>query len=83
MVNQIKANRTTTPALSTVTLSDIYAERCREFAWESWHRNDMIRFGKYEDSYGFKTNADVTRRIFPIPTAAMVLNPALTQNPGY
>jgi hypothetical protein len=43
-----------------------------------WHRNDMIRFGKYEDAYGFKTNADVTRRIFPIPTAAMTLNPVLT-----
>ncbi|PWK26865.1 putative outer membrane starch-binding protein [Arcicella aurantiaca] len=83
LYNQLRANRTTSPAVSSVTLSDIYSERCREFAWESWHRNDMIRFGKYEDTYGFKTNSDITRRIFPIPTSAMVLNPALTQNPGY
>jgi len=83
LYNQLRANRTTSPAVSSVSLNDIYAERCREFAWESWHRNDMIRFGKYESAWGFKTNADVNRRIFPIPTSAMVLNPALTQNPGY
>jgi starch-binding outer membrane protein, SusD/RagB family len=50
---------------------------------ENWHRNDMIRFGKYEGKWGFKTNADTYRRIFPIPTGAMVKNPKLTQNPGY
>jgi hypothetical protein len=76
-------NRTTSAALTSVTLADIYAERCREFAWEAWHRNDMIRFGKFEDVYGVKTNTDPTRRLFPIPTSAMVLNPALKQNPGY
>ncbi|QMW05480.1 RagB/SusD family nutrient uptake outer membrane protein [Spirosoma foliorum] len=83
LVNQLRSNRTTSAALSSVTLDDVYAERCREFAWETWHRNDMIRFGKYEGKWGFKTNADVTRRIFPIPTNAFTVNPALTQNPGY
>jgi starch-binding outer membrane protein, SusD/RagB family len=83
LVNQLRANRTTSPAMTVVTLEDIYAERNREFAWESWHRNDMIRFGKYESSWGFKTDANPTRRIFPIPTGAMVLNPALIQNSGY
>ena len=83
LMNQLRAVRTTSPAMTAVTLEDIYAERCREFAWESWHRNDMIRFGKYESAYGFKTDADKNKRIFPIPTAALVLNPALTQNPGY
>jgi hypothetical protein len=83
LVNQLRSNRTTSAALATVTLDDLYAERCREFAWETWHRNDMIRFGKYEGAWGFKTNSDVTRRIFPIPTAAMQVNPALVQNPGY
>jgi hypothetical protein len=43
----------------------------------------MIRFGKYEGQWGYKTNTDVRRRVFPIPTNAMVLNPALTQNDGY
>ena len=83
LVNMLKAVRTTTPALTNVTLDSIYAERCREFAWEGWHRNDMIRFGKFEGSWGFKTNTDVYRRIFPIPLNATAVNPALTQTPGY
>jgi hypothetical protein len=61
----------------------VYNERIREFAWEGWHRNDMIRFGKFEGSWGFKTDADPNHRIFPIPTSAFAVNPALKQNPGY
>ena len=83
LVNDLRSKRTTSPALTSVNLEDIYAERNREFAWEAWHRNDMIRFGKYEESWGFKTNKDTYRRIFPIPTTAFTVNPALTQNPGY
>jgi starch-binding outer membrane protein, SusD/RagB family len=83
LVNMVRSNRTTSAALSSVDLEFIYAERSREFAWESWHRNDMIRFGKYEGKWGFKTNADEYRRIFPIPTTALTLNPKLTPNPGY
>ncbi|MBX6361805.1 MAG: RagB/SusD family nutrient uptake outer membrane protein [Acidobacterium ailaaui] len=83
LVNMVRSNRTTSPAWASVTLEDLYEERCREFTWECWHRNDMIRFGKYEDTYGFKTNADTYRRIFPIPTTAMQANPKLKQNPGY
>ena len=83
LVNMIRSNRTTSTAWTSVTLNDLYEERCREFAYETWHRNDMIRFGKYEDSWGFKTNSDTYRRIFPIPTDAIVLNPELTQNDNY
>jgi hypothetical protein len=83
LVNMLRAVRTTSAALTSITLDGIYAERNREFAWEGWHRNDMIRFGKYEGSWGFKTNTDVYRRIFPIPTNALAVNPALQQNPGY
>lgn len=84
LVNQIKAVRTTSPALTSVTLNDIYSERCKEFAWETWHRNDMIRFGQYENTYGLgKTNTDTYRRIFPIPTVALQTNSTLVQNPGY
>jgi hypothetical protein len=66
-----------------VTLEDIYSERCREFAWEAWHRNDMIRFGKYEGAWGFKTDSDPNRRVFPIPTEAFKYNILLEQNAGY
>lgn len=83
LVNLLRANRTTSAPLATISLNDIYAERAREFAWEAWRRNDMIRFGKFEGSWGFKTDADVNKRLFPIPTGAMALNPMLTQNTGY
>lgn len=83
LVNQLRALRTTSAALTSVDLEFIYAERTREFAWEGWRRNDMIRFGKYENKWGYKTNAEAYRRIFPIPRVALQLNPALKQNPGY
>jgi len=84
LVNSVRNNRTSSAPLGSVVLDDIYAERCRELAWETWHRNDMIRFGKFESSYGLsKTNTDTYRRIFPIPTVAMASNPNLSQNPGY
>ena len=83
LVNMLRASRTTSAPLVALALDDIYAEWAREFAWEGWRRNDAIRFGKYEDSWGFKTNSETYRRIFPIPTSAIALNPALTQNPGY
>ncbi len=59
------------------------AERAREFSWEAWRRNDLIRFGKFEGSWGGKTNTDVYRRIFPIPASEIILNPSLKQNTGY
>jgi hypothetical protein len=83
LVNMVRSNRTTSAAWTSVTLDDLYAERAREFAWECWRRNDMIRFGKYESAYGFKTNSDTYRRIFPIPTRALATNNKLVQNPGY
>ena len=84
LINTLRAVRTTSAALTSVTLNDIYAERCREMSWEGWHRNDMIRFGRYEDSWGLgKTNTDTYRRVFPIPTSAIATNPNLVQNTGY
>ena len=83
LVNTIRSNRTTSSAWTSVTLEDIYQERCRELAWEFWHRNDMIRFGKYENAWGFKYNTDIYRRLYPIPTVALSANSKLTQNPGY
>lgn len=84
LFNMVKSVRTTSPLPSSITLDSIYAERSREFAWECWHRNDMIRFGKFENSYGLnKTNTDTYRRLFPIPTTALTNNTSLVQNPGY
>ncbi|HPN60317.1 MAG TPA: RagB/SusD family nutrient uptake outer membrane protein, partial [Chitinophagaceae bacterium] len=84
LVNTLRAVRTTSAALTSLTIDDIYAERTRELSWEGWHRNDMIRFGRFEDSWGLgKTNTDTYRRVFPIPTSAIATNPNLAQNTGY
>lgn len=83
LVNEVRAKRTTSPAWTSVSLQTLYEERAREFTWETWHRNDMIRFGKYEDKWGVKTDTDIRKRLFPIPTNALQVNRLLTQNPGY
>lgn len=82
LVNSVRTARSAA-AFTAVNLEAIYEERSREFVSEMWHRNDMIRFGKFENKWGYKTNADINKRIFPIPNAALLLNPALVQNPGY
>jgi starch-binding outer membrane protein, SusD/RagB family len=83
LVNEVRSKRTTSPNVTSVDLTFIYAERTREFVGENWHRNDMIRFGKFEDLWGFKTDTDQKKRLFPIPTGARQLNPLLVQNDGY
>jgi starch-binding outer membrane protein, SusD/RagB family len=83
LVNELRAVRSTSPAWTEVTLETLYEERTREFAGENWHRNDMIRFGKFENLWGYKTDTDPNKRLFPIPTSAIQLNPLLQQNPGY
>jgi starch-binding outer membrane protein, SusD/RagB family len=83
LVNQVRAQRSTSDAWTSVSLEELFEERSREFAMETWHRNDMIRFGKYEDSWGFKTNNESYRSVFPIPTIAFKYNPGLIQNDGY
>ena len=68
-----------------LTVDSILPERAREFAWEGWRRNDLIRFGTFENAWGFKAAgaADATRQIFPVPTTELSTNQRLTQNPGY
>jgi hypothetical protein len=83
LVNDVRSLRTTSAALGSVDLEFIYEERTREFVGENWHRNDMIRFGKFEDQWGFKTDTDTRKRLYPIPTTARQLNPLLEQNDGY
>lgn len=82
LVNKIRA-RAKAPLVSGITLDQLLDERGREFAWEGWRRNDLIRFGKFEAAWGFKTNTDVNKRIYPVPTSEKALNPNLVQNPGY
>jgi hypothetical protein len=83
LVNQVRT-RSKAPVLSALTFDLLLEERGRELAWEGWRRNDLIRFGKYENAWGFKKgNEGPHRRIFPIPATELVLNTNLVQNPGY
>ena len=49
----------------------------------------MIRFGHFENEYGFHkknfptANFEKTRRILPIPTGVLNENTNWKQNPGY
>ena len=88
LVNEVRAYAQA-PAKASVDLSVIENERALEFFDENWRRNDMIRFGSFEDEYGFHkkgfptANFDKTRRILPIPTGILNENTNWKQNPGY
>jgi hypothetical protein len=87
LVNKIRA-RAGAPAVAGIDLAGLLDERAREFSWEAWRRNDLIRFGQYEVEYPLPNdvltmNKDVNRRLFPIPAQEIKLNPNLVQNPGY
>lgn len=83
LFNKVRS-RAKAPEATSLTLNDILDERGRELAWECWRRNDLIRFGKWEDAWGLKAGGEaITRRLFPIPATEIVLNPKLKQNDGY
>ncbi len=71
-----------TPA--TLTLDELLAERGREFIFEGFRRNDLIRFGKFtSESWWDHQASQATRSLFPIPQQQIDMNPNLQQNPGY
>ena len=90
-VNLVRASRTARglppPPLDAMDLDILFRERGFEFYWEMQRRTDMIRFGKYEDTWTEKTNNDKTRRLFPIPQSAIDgasnVPGYLVQNQGY
>lgn len=77
------------PSATSLTLPELLDERAREFADECWRRNDLIRFGNFEDDWTIidtprsgKVNFDKYRRIFPVPYNEVKQN-GWSQNPGY
>ncbi|GAB3888608.1 RagB/SusD family nutrient uptake outer membrane protein [Spirosoma agri] len=82
-VNTVRAARTATtppPALSAMTLDLLFRERGFELYWEAQRRTDMIRFGKYEDTWTEKSNSNKMKRLFPIPQTAI---DGASNLPGY
>ena len=67
----------------TASLDNVYAERARELWWEGHRRTDMVRFGTFLSAKALKpTESDPKVLLFPMPADAL-LNPNITQNPGY
>ena len=89
LFNQIRSYVNAPLLDHTPSLEELLDERGREFFDESWRRNDMIRFGTFENEYGFhrhdfpNANFDKTRRIFPVPQDVLNENTNWKQNPGY
>ena len=68
----------------TLTMDELLNERGREFAYEMFRREDLIRFGKFQEAWWEKDqDADKHLEIFPIPFTVLTANPSLKQNPGY
>lgn len=69
---------------STLTMDELLAERGREFIFEGFRRDDLIRFGKFATgSWWDHTPTSANKALYPIPQQQRNLNTKLTQNPGY
>ena len=79
----LRAIRGASP-LASVTVTDLLNERQREFYWDGWRRMDQIRFGTFLAARALKPTVSNAKYLYyPIPSAALAVNPNLTQNPGY
>ena len=69
------------------TLENILEERLLELVWEGWRRQDLIRFGRFHQSYDQRKQltdeANGYTTVFPIPQKCIDLNPRLEQHVGY
>ena len=93
MVNTLRAARGAAP-MTTFTLVNpdniadpdtFLAERGRELYWESWRREDLIRFGVFLKPWALKEADDDPAKnlLYPIAVDQLLANPNLHQNPGY
>lgn len=83
-VNELRALRENTPALTSLDEAALLDERGRELYMECFRRNDMVRFDQFgKGEWEFKDAGDGHTDLFPIPASAILSNPNLVQNPGY
>ncbi len=92
LVNQIRVQHGGVTPYSTMTAATFLGERGRETFAEAWRRQDMIRFGTYNNAYLFHPadpadnlgpNGLNHLNVFPIPDAQINANKNLKQNAGY
>lgn len=82
LVNEIR-ERSNATAFGSLDADNLLAERGREFFAEAMRRQDLIRFGRYNDAWWEKPVSTPDKNIFPIPRLQIEANPELDQNPGY
>jgi starch-binding outer membrane protein, SusD/RagB family len=83
IINEVRTVRGA-PDMASVDASSLLAERARELYVEGWRRTDLVRFGKFLQPWENKpTTDDPKYLLFPFPSAQIVANPSLQQNPGY
>ncbi len=62
---------------NNVDLDMLLEERGREMFWEGHRRQDLIRFGKFNEEWWEKPESSPDRKVFPIPQWAVEANPNL------
>lgn len=82
LVNQIR-ERAGVAAFTSIDEDMLFDERGREMFAEMTRRQDMIRFGKYDDPWWEKDLDDDDYSLFPIPQVQLDANDKLEQNPAY
>ena len=60
-----------------IELGGMLDELAWEFVAEHHRRQDLIRFGKFNNAWWEKSASDITRRTFPIPQWVIDSNPNL------
>ena len=80
--NQVRMRADLEP-VATINEEIFLAELGREFFMESYRRSDLIRFGRFTESWWEKDFTDPCRELFPIPSGQLNENPNLIQNPCY
>lgn len=78
------------PAYTSLNLTELQAERCRELYTECTRRTDLIRYGKWISGYTWNwknkvlNGADYPQNfnVYPLPATVVTTN-GYTQNPGY
>lgn len=89
LMNQVRDCSSAPHVTGTPTLQELLDERSREFIGEMWRRNDLIRFGQFENDWGYKhdvnpgAKTELWRRLMPIPRGVLETNTNWTQNEGY
>lgn len=85
LVNQVRTRAKVDP-FDALTADRLLAERGREMFAEMTRKQDLIRFNKFGDAWGFKpakAESMTKYAIFPIPKQQIDINAKLVQNPGY